>query len=191
MIRKTTLLLLVIISLASSASAATRYVSDDLYTYLHSGPGTKYKIIGSVNSGERIKLLQTKSNAGFTNIKDSKGRDGWINSKYVSKHPSLKERLAKLEIQLTKLDTKLNTAEDNLKSHSSLISKLKNTNSILNKELQQVQVLNSSLNEKLDTEKNDLLMRWFSYGGMVAGGGLLLGLILPSLMPNRRKRSNW
>ena len=191
MMRKTTLLLLLIISLASSASAATRYVSDDLYTYLHTGPGTKYKIIGSVNSGERIQLLQTKSNAGFTHIKDSKGRDGWINSKYVSKHPSLKERLAKLEIQLTKLDTKLNTAEDNLKSHSSLISKLKNTNSTLNKELKQVQALNSSLNEKLDTKKNDLLMRWFTYGGMVAGGGLLLGLILPSLMPNRRKRSNW
>ncbi len=52
MMRKTTLLLLVLISLASSASAAIRYVSDDLFTYIHSGPGTKYKIIGSVNSGE-------------------------------------------------------------------------------------------------------------------------------------------
>ena len=50
---------------------------------------------------------------------------------------------------------------------------------------------NDSLNEKLDNEKNDLLMRWFSYGGMVAGIGLLVGLILPSLIPNKRRRNRW
>ena len=191
MVRKKTLLLLVIISLVSSASAATRYVSDDLYTYIHTGPGTKYKIIGSVNAGERIKTIQTNKNAGFTEIKDSKGRSGWINSKYVSKQLGLKERLSKLEIQFTKLNTQLHTAKDDVKSHSSQVRELKNTNSTLNKELQQVQALNDSLNEKLDTEKNDLLMRWFSYGGMVGGIGLLFGLILPSLIPNRRKRSHW
>lgn len=191
MIRKTTLLLLVTISLALSASAATRYVSDDLYTYIHTGPGTKYKIIGSVNSGEQIELTQTNKNAGFTEIKDSRGRTGWINSKYVSKYPSLKERLAKFEIKLTKLNTQLSTAKDKIKSHSNQVRELKNTNLALNEELKQVQALNANLNEKLDTKKNDLLMRWFSYGGMVGGIGLLLGLVLPSLIPNRRKRSRW
>ncbi|MFT5661847.1 MAG: SH3 domain protein [Sulfurimonas sp.] len=202
MMRKTTLLLLVILSITSSASAATRYISDDLYTYIHSGPGTKYKIIGSVNSGKQIKVIQTNKNAGFTQIKDSKGRDGWINSKYISIQPSLKERLAKLEIQFTKLGTQLHTAEDkankdiarledNLKSHSAQVRELKNTNATLNEKLQQVQALNNNLNEKLDTEKNDLLMRWFSYGGIVGGIGLLLGLILPSLIPRPRKKSRW
>ncbi len=202
MMRTKTLLLLVIIFIASSASAATRYVSDDLYTYIHAGPGTKYKIIGSVNSGAQIKQMQASKKDGFTKIKDSKGRDGWINSKYVSKYPGLKVRLAKLETQYAKLKTQLAMAkdksnqdiaglEDNLNTHSSQVRKLKNTNSILNKELQEVKALNISLNDKLDTEKNDLLMRWFAYGGMVAGIGLLFGLILPSLIPNRRKRSSW
>ena len=191
MMRKTTLLLLVILSLASSASAVTRYVSDDLLTYVHSGPGTKYKIIGSVNAGEHIKLIQTNKNAGFTEIKDSRGRDGWINSKYVSRHPGVKERLAKLELQFAKLNAQLRTAKDKVKSQSSQVRELKNTNATLNTELKQVQVLNSSLNEKLDTEKIDLLMRWFSYGGIVGGIGLFLGLILPSLMPSRSKRTRW
>lgn len=190
MIRKTTLILLMIISLASSANALTRYVSDDLFTYVHSGPGTKYKIIGSVNAGEPIKVLQTNKDAGFTEIKDPKGRSGWINSKYISRQPGLQERLAKLEIQFTKLNTQLTAAKDNLKSHSNKVHELENTNSILNEELEQVKVLNASLNEILDTKKNDLLLRWFSYGGMVGGIGLLLGLILPSLMP-RRKKSRW
>ena len=189
--QKITLLLLIILSLVSSVSAATRYVSDDLYTYVHSGPGTKYKIIGSVNSGDTIELIQTNKNAGFSEIKDSRGRSGWINSKYVSRNSGLKVRLGKLEVEFAALNTELRTAKDNVKSHSNEVRELKKTNSKLNEELKHVKALNANLNEKLDTEKIDLLMRWFSYGGMVGGIGLLLGLILPSLVPNRRKRSRW
>lgn len=200
MMHKATLLLLVLIYLISPASAATRYVSDDLFTYMHSGPGTKYKIVGSLDSGERINIIQTS--AGFTQIKDSKGRNGWINSKYVSRQPGLKERLPKLENELAKLNLQLNTDKDesnrdksslekNLDSYKSQLNELQNVNSKLNEELQQVQALNRNLNAKLDTQKNDLLMRWFTYGGMVAGIGLLLGLVLPSLIPSRRKKASW
>lgn len=164
MMRKTTLLFLLILSIALSAKAATSYVSDDLYTYVHSGPSTKYKIIASVDSGEKIKVIQTNKNTGFSKIKDSKGRAGWINSKYISNRPGLQERLAKLELQFTKLNMQLHTAKDKVKSHSSQIHELKNTNTTLNEKLQEVQTLNDNLNEKLDTEKNDLLMRWFGYG---------------------------
>lgn len=201
MMQKTFFLLLITISLFSSANAATRYISDNLYTYMHSGPSTKYKIIGSVNAGEKIKVIQTNQNTGFSEIQDSKGRSGWINSKYTSRQPGLQKRLNKLEIEFSKLQTQLSTAKEkannniasldsNLKSQSSKVRELKNTNAKLNEQLQEVQVLNDNLNEKLDTEKMDLLMRWFTYGGMVAGAGLLIGLILPSMMPSR-KRSRW
>ncbi len=191
MTRKITLLFLMIVSLSSSANALNRYVSDDLFTYVHSGPGTKYKIIGSVDAGEKIKVLQTDENAGFTKIVDPKGRTGWINTKYVSRQAGLKERLEKLEIKYAKLKTQLSSTKENLNSHSIQVSELENTNTKLTKELQQVQGLNSDLNEQLDTERVDLLLRWFTYGGIVGGIGLLLGLILPSLVPDRRKRSRW
>ena len=191
MTRKTTLLLLLIMSLSSSVSALTRYVSDDLFTYVHSGPGTKYKIIGSVDAGEKIKVLETNENTGFTQIKDLKGRTGWINSKYASEQPGLKERFEKLEIRFAQLDTQLRAAQDDIKSHNIQVRELENTNSQLKKELEQVQTLNSNLNEQMDTERIDLLLRWFTYGGIVGGIGLLLGLILPSLVSDRRKRSSW
>ena len=198
--KKIPLLLLFLIYLISPVNAATRYVSDDLFTYIHSGPGTKYKIVGSVNSGERINVI--KSSAGFTQIRDSKGRNGWINSKYVSRQAGLKERLPKLEKKLAKLNTQLNAAKDeanndksslekSLESYRNQVNELQDVNSKLNEELQEVQALNRNLNAKLDTQKNDLLMRWFTYGGMVAGGGLILGLVLPSLIPNRRKKTRW
>ena len=191
MIQKTTLILFMIISLFSSANAATRYVGDDLYTYIHAGPGTKYKIIGSVNAGEKIELIQTDTNAGFSEIKDQKGRSGWINSQYISRQVGLKERLEKLEIEFSTVNQNLENLQVKLNSSATQVTELKNTNSKLNEELQQLQVLNTDLNEKLDTEKTDLLMRWFSYGGIVGGIGLLLGLILPSLIPSTKKRNRW
>ncbi len=199
MINKTISILLFLLCLVSTANAA-RYISDDLFTYLHSGPGTKYKIIGSINAGEKISIIQR--NANFTQIKDSKGRSGWISSKYISNQPGLKERLPKLENQLSKLKAQLNTAsdkankdkaslEENLISYKNQVTQLQKTNSELNEDLQKIQALNRNLNAKLDTQKDDLLMKWFTYGAMVAGGGLLLGLILPSMIPNRKRKARW
>ena len=186
---KTKFLLLFIIFVSSLANGATNYVSDDLHTFIHSGPSTKYKIIGSVNTGEHIKIIRKDSN--FTLVKDSKGRSGWINSKYVSNQPGLKERLPKLENELIKLKTQLDEYKGNLGSKASQVTNLENTNLKLTQQLEEVQALNDSLNEKLDTKRTDLLIRWFSYGGMVAGAGLILGLIIPLLIPNRRNKSRW
>ena len=186
---KTKILLLILIFVSSVANAATNYVSDDLHTFIHSGPGTKYKIIGSVNTGEHINVIRKESN--FTLVKDSKGRSGWINSKYISTKPGLKERLPKLETELAELKTQLDEYKGNLDSKGSQVGNLENTNLKLNQQLEEVQALNRDLNEKLDTKRNDLLMRWFSYGGMVAGIGLILGLIIPLLIPSRRNKSRW
>ena len=200
MIKKRNFLLLVLTCITASLSAATHYVSDDLYTYIHSGAGTKYKIIGSVNAGEHIKTINSQN--GFTLIQDSKGRKGWINSKYVSSTLGLKERLPKLEEKLALLNEQVNTAEDranknkadlekNLKSRNDQVLRLQKTNASLKEELVKIKEENENLNSKLDTKKNDLLMRWFTYGGMVAGAGLLLGLLLPILIPGRRSKKRW
>lgn len=186
---KTIFLFLLLIFVSSSANAATYYVSDNLHTFIHSGPGTKYKIIGSVNTGEHIKIVRKESN--FTLVKDSKGRSGWINSKYVSKKAGLKERLPKLETQLKELKIQLDKNKKSLESRANQVSMLEKTNTKLNKQLDEIQTQNDELDSKLDTKKNDLLMQWFSYGGMVGGAGLLLGLIIPVLIPKRRNKSRW
>ncbi len=189
--RKKTLLLITLTFLCISANGATRYVSENLHTFIHSGAGTKYKIIGSVNAGDKIEILQTNKAAGFTLIRDLKGRKGWINSKYVSQKAGLKERLPKLESKLEKLNIQLNTSKQNIKSSTNELEKLQNTNLTLKEELKQIQALNNDLNSKLDTKQNDLLMRWFTYGGIVGGVGLFLGLIIPLLIPSRRNKKRW
>ncbi len=34
-------------------------------------------------------------------------------------------------------------------------------------------------------------MQWFMYGGGVLGLGLLLGLVLPHLIPSRKRKDRW
>jgi len=76
---------------------------------MHSGPSSKYKTIASLNSGEHIETIREESN--FTLIKDSKSRNGWINSKYISEQIGLKDRLPKIESELTKLKIQLEEYE--------------------------------------------------------------------------------
>ena len=85
----------------------------------------------------------------------------------------------------------LNTSKQNIKSSTNELEKLQNTNLTLKEELKQIQALNNDLNSKLDTKQNDLLMRWFTYGGIVGGVGLFLGLIIPLLIPSRRNKKRW
>nr|WP_233462195.1 TIGR04211 family SH3 domain-containing protein [Photobacterium carnosum] len=177
----------------------THYISDNLFTYLLKGPGSQYRIVGSVNAGSPVTLLE-KDN-GYSRITDTKGRTGWIESKFISTDLALQERLPVLETELTTVKAKLVEAlSTNDNKHSNLNSALAQRNSQINTlETRNTQLQNEltiaqdevrSLRAKIDTQKDDLLMKWFTYGGLVAGVGLLLGLLLPHITPRRRKRTN-
>ena len=191
MIKKKFSILFTTVCLSTSAFAANYYVSDELFTYTHSGPGTKYKIVGIVNAGEKIKVVSTSENAEYTQIIDSKGRNVWMSSKYISNQPGLKKQLEELKISYSKMDKNKITLEKELTTNINQVQELKKLNSSLSKELKQVQQKNEKLNEKLDKEQNELLMRWFTYGGIVAGAGLIFGLILPYLIPSKKQKARW
>ncbi|MEC6816433.1 TIGR04211 family SH3 domain-containing protein [Photobacterium toruni] len=189
---------LTLISPIANAEQA-HYISDNLFTYLLKGPGSQYRIVGSVNAGSPVTLLETDK--GYSRVTDARGRTGWVESKFISKDVALQERLPVLETELITVKAKLAealTTNDNkhsdlnnaLAQRNSQINKLETRNAQLQNALTTVQDEVRSLRAKIDTQKDDLLMKWFTYGGVVAGIGLLLGLILPHITPRRRKRTN-
>ena len=56
------LTLLALSATAVSHAEETRYVSDELNTWVRSGPGDHYRLVGTVNAGEEVTLLQTDAN---------------------------------------------------------------------------------------------------------------------------------
>ena len=196
-------LLLFVCAMATMPAQAqqTRYISDNLFTYMHNGPSTQYRIMGSVNAGTKVDLLETNSSTGFSKVRDNRGRTGWVNSDFVSTQVGLKVRFPALEKELTEVKSQLEEAlesgdektaslQNSLKLRNEQITDLETQNGQLNEQLMSSQAEIRELRARLDTQKDDLLMRWFTYGGMVAGGGLLFGLVLPHLIPRRRKRNN-
>ncbi|MFD2176388.1 TIGR04211 family SH3 domain-containing protein [Veronia pacifica] len=190
-------LAMLMLLLAPGAFAKSQYVSEDLFTYMHSGPGTKYRIIGSVDSGEAVTVIGGQKD-GYSQIIDSRGRKGWINSKYVSDNPGLKVRMPALEKELKTLKSALNNAQqdadskqkglvESLELRSKQLQELEVSNSQLRQKLEEALTEKRELSAKLDTQKDDLLMRYFLYGGIVAGVGLLFGLLLPHLIPKKKQ----
>lgn len=187
---------------APSLCAQESYISDELFIYMHAGPGTEYRILGSINAGVPVKVVGAEK-SGYNEIVDARNRRGWVDSKYVTSTPSLKSRLPALENELTVVKSALSTASKDaaaknqglvnaLQQCTEQVKTLEKEGRELNEQLDQAQSQMREMRARLDTQKDDLLMSYFAYGGMVAGGGLLFGLFLPHIIPRRKKnKGSW
>ncbi|MBC8948099.1 MULTISPECIES: TIGR04211 family SH3 domain-containing protein [Xenorhabdus] len=179
-----------------------RYVSDELSAYIHSGPSTKNRIIGSLNAGEEVILVSPKSDNGFLQIQDRKGRTSWILASELSAIPSLRERLPAMEQEIKTLTGNLATIDDKWNKRTAelqnkvansdkIISDLKKENAQLQSKLTVAEKKVEVANLQLDDKQREIILQWFTYGGGVAGIGLILGLILPHIIPRRKKKDRW
>ncbi len=73
----------------------------------------------------------------------------------------------------------------------SVISELQKENESLKNQLIVAQKKVNAVNLQLDDKQRTIILQWFMYGGGVAGIGLLLGLVLPHLIPSRKKNNRW
>ncbi|EBO3987144.1 SH3 domain-containing protein [Salmonella enterica] len=194
------LTLLALSATAVSHAEETRYVSDELNTWVRSGPGDNYRLVGTVNAGEQVTLLQSDANYG--QIKDSSGRTAWIPLKELNTTPSLRTRVPDLENQVKTLTDKLNNIDttwnqrtanmqQKVAQSDSVINGLKEENQKLKNELIVAQKKVSAANLQLDDKQRTIIMQWFMYGGGVLGIGLLLGLVLPHMIPSRKRNDRW
>nr|WP_226972261.1 TIGR04211 family SH3 domain-containing protein [Vibrio navarrensis] len=186
-----------------SLFAQDRYIADELFTYMHSGPNNTFRIIGSIDAGSKVQLLQSNSETGYSEVVDERGRKGWVQTKFITRQESMAIRLPRLEKELKDVKAQLANARqsadtekaglvDSLENRNQQISELEMKYGEISEQLTAVQTENRQLRAKLDTQKDDLLLKYFMYGGGVAGGGLLFGLILPHLIPRRKKSpSGW
>jgi SH3 domain protein len=176
---------------AQQSSGEIRYISDDLFTFLHSGPGRNYRILGSIVAGTPVQVLQTDSDSNYVEIIDDKERTGWVDGELVSKQKSMRELLPSLQQQLadaTQTAQQQQVQDDSLRQQ---IVELTTQNATLNKELSSLEKLNSDYSQQIDKADQTAKMEWFTRGGIVAVISLILGIIVAYLPKKRRKDDNW
>ncbi|MBN6711010.1 SH3 domain-containing protein [Haemophilus haemoglobinophilus] len=184
----------------SHAYAETKYVSENLTTFMRRGAGDQFKIAGAIQAGEQVTVLDKKDK--YSLIRDKRNREAWILTNELTNTPSSKEENPKLKAQIQELTLKLNNIDNDWKQRTNEMqrrtkqaeeqsSKLLEQNSLLNRELEITKNKNRDLEAMLDAGKREIAIQWFIYGGSVLGVGLLLGLILPLLVPRRRRQNRW
>jgi len=172
----------------SSVAVANSYISDELFIYYHSGPGTQYRILGTIDSGTPVTVLESNKGSGYVKVRDSRGREGWLEGKYLSSQPAARERIPQLENALSEAETTLAEKQAIIEQQEQQITQLNQSQQQAQQRLNEVQQLNDQLSTRLDTREEDLQMRWFIHGGVVLAAGMLVGIVIPFL-PRRRKRN--
>ncbi|MCM2680382.1 TIGR04211 family SH3 domain-containing protein [Echinimonas agarilytica] len=174
-----------------NAEESGYFISENLYTYMHRGPGKQFRILGSVNSSSPVVLLNTSEDGEFVQIRDGKDREGWIEAEHISKGESRSQRIDSLTEQLSQVRSQLTTEQQEVSRLNDVIANLQEQSSTHQGTLVEVQKERDVLQQRLSNYTDEIEMQWFVNGGVVAGGGVLLGLIL-SFLPRRKKRQdNW
>jgi SH3 domain protein len=164
--------------------------------------GDNYRLVGTVNAGEEVELLQTNEASNYAQVRDSSGRTAWIPLKELNTQPSLRTRVPELENQVKTLTDKLNNIDNTWNQRTAdmqqkvagsdgVINSLKEENQKLKNELIVAQKKVNAANLQLDDKQRTIIMQWFMYGGGVLGAGLFLGLVLPHLIPRRKSKDRW
>ena len=186
-------------ALAEEASSNQRWVSDSLNTYVRSGPTDGYRIVGTLTSGEKVELLRTQGD--YSQVRSASGSTVWIPSRDLQSVPGQAERLPQLEQKVADLTAELKGIDDawkarvqgmqeTLDTRKKLIDELQAARGALDAELTTTRSQLRDAQAQLGEEQQQVLMRYMAYGGSIAGAGLLLGLILPTMLRVKRKRND-
>ena len=180
--------------------AETRYISDDVFIYLHSGPSLDFRIIGTLKVGTKVSTLKYDEKTKFMQVKSSTGRVGWMKLSELQKTLPAKSLLPEVQKELKATQKKLeNIAEANRKSLEDkeqlfqdqiiLVDNLNEEKTFLQQEILDLKARNLELDLLQETKDSRVKMQWLLNGGGVLFFGLLIGLIIPFL-PRRKKRTN-
>lgn len=176
------------------------YITENLSTYMRKGAGDQYKISGAIQAGEKITVLDRKDR--FVLVRDSRNREGWVLASEISQTASPKDLIPQLQQQVQELSTKLGKidsdwqqrtvemqrrSQDAEKQTSDLLAE----NAQLKREVEILKNKNRSLETMQDSEKRAIAIQYFIYGGSVLVAGLILGLILPFILPRRKRNNGW
>lgn len=209
-----------LLAVAGQCLAETRYVSDKLEITMRSGKGNTYSITRMLDSGTAVEVLEVDKSAGYTRVRTSSGKEGWVLSRYLMKVPAARDRLASAEKKLAELELekrKLETAMASLSEEKNTLNRqlgsLQGDSRKVSQELAEIRRTASSA-LAIDSENKDLKSRVVSLERelqtlqqeneglrdrtardwfMVGAAVVLLGIIVGLIIPRIRwrRKSSW
>lgn len=218
---KHALILLFSLTAIQATQAATRYVTDELWLQLRTGPSSEYRIIKAIKTGDRLRQISLDKASGYSKVRTKEGVEGWVLTRFLEKTPIAKIRLARAETKINDLTAELKAAQEQRDEALNKSGELKNTRSSLSRENQKLQaeldalkkisanaVMLNEKSKKLTTRNQELEIRMQTLEAeniqmsssrqkdfLLYGGGLVIaGIIAGLLLPalrGRKSDSGW
>lgn len=165
-----TLILLAIASVPASAQAQERaWIRGEVRLNIRSGPGTQFRILGGVVTGDGMQVLERSES--WTKVRIEDGTEGWIPAGYLSNEMPATLRLAEVEREVEKLREQLE-----ITTSTGLDLKKKNEELVTSDEEQRTEI------EQL-THDNIKLRAGARYPEMITGASILAaGMIIGSML---------
>ena len=177
--------------IADLEASSSHYIKDDLFIFMHTGPSRNYRILGSIEAGTPITVLTQNNETEFTQITDNDGREGWVESKFISNTMSRAEQLPKIREQLAESQSALQASQSESARLRQQLNDARQQITQLSTENESQATAIVKLTSKVESANRDELVTWFTRGGLVAGGGILLGVLLTYFPKRRRRSSEW
>ncbi|MCF2948693.1 TIGR04211 family SH3 domain-containing protein [Paraglaciecola aquimarina] len=175
----------------SANQGDVRYISDDLFTYLHAGPGLNFRILGSVTAGAKVTLLKLDKENNFAEILDEKNRKGWVNADFINKDSSVRELVPGLQQQVEQHQLDLQQELTNNDILNQKISDLNAEISSLKTLLTASEQTKAEIQQTLDNYNQSAEMEWLTRGGILVIVSVLFGIVITYLPKKRRRNDNW
>jgi SH3 domain protein len=215
------MVLLTLLTITSYAAVEKRYVSDQLWLQLRSGPGSDFRILKALASGSHLIYMEETEDKNYTKVTTDKGVEGWVLTRFLEDEPVAKEKLmfaqrklVKIQAELDTLKTQSNALSQEKKSLSGDRTSLTREKGNLQKELKRIKGISAnalqldSKNTKLTKRNQELEIKLETLTAdntrlkdnkertfMIIGGGLIiLGLVLGLAIPamrGGRKAAGW
>ena len=92
--------ILLTVLLAGTALAENRWITDQLEVPVRSGESNEYRILRFLDSGTEVEVVTRNAASGYSLIKDARGRDGYVLSRYLETEPTAAKQLAAVRAQM-------------------------------------------------------------------------------------------
>jgi SH3 domain protein len=211
---------IVLMLLATSAHAQTRYVSDRMVVELRRGPSKEYLILRNLEAGTAVQVLED-AGAGYSRVRvQDQGTEGFILTRFLIPEPIARDKLAAAERGLaaaktraTELEQQVSALTAELGGTKKDLAQTRSSHDQISKDLTdlrksaanvvEIRDQNEGLRQRLTQREREVeeltaantrlasqdKQNWFIVGAGVLLGGVVIGLIAPSL--RRKRRSDW
>lgn len=154
-------------------------MKDELRVNLRSGPGVKYRILGSLETGDAVTILERGE--GWTRVRPENLPEGWIPEGYLEATPPAHVALAETEAENEALKKRLATLSESESRFRSAYDEVSSRDAAQQTEIERIR------RENLELRAGTRWIEWLTGAGIVLFG-MALGAIVSRGSGRRRRQ---